>query len=278
MRVHEIPGNEESFDNKNRMPVFFIAHGSPMNAIQNNPFTQTLGEIGKSLQIKPKAVLCISAHWLTRGTFVCTKATPEIIYDFSGFPDELYHVIYPAPSSPEMANAVMKLVPEIKGTNEWGLDHGCWSVMKHIFPDAHIPVFQLSIDYNNTMQYHFELGKKLKSLRNEGVLIIGSGNVVHNLRLLNWSDITTVPWSTANPFDWAVEFDSWVKDKIDKRDFESLMNYEKMGKAAKLAVPTVDHYVPLLYCLGMAEPEEKITYPFESIVFGSLSMRCVKIG
>ena len=224
---------------------------------------------GASVAPKPKAILVVSAHWLTRGTFVSTTAKPETIYDFGGFPDELYRVVYPAPGAPEYAKETEKLVVEAKEDGQWGLDHGAWTVLKHIFPKADIPVFQLSIDYQRPMQYHFDLAKKLSVLREHGVLIIGSGNIVHNLRYAFADD--------QKPYDWTVEFDEWVKGRIAVRDFQSLIDYEQKGSIARLAVPTVDHYVPMLYSLALAKPHEEIKHTYEENIT-SLSMRCFRVG
>jgi 4,5-DOPA dioxygenase extradiol len=256
--------------NTKKMPVLFIGHGNPMNAIEVNPFTESLKRLGESFVELPKAIMVVSAHWLTKGTFISTTESPEIIYDFYGFPKELYHVKYPAMGAPAIAREVIKLVPEIKEDNQWGLDHGAWSILKHIFPKADIPVFQLSIDFYQPMQYHFDLANRLKQLREQGVLVIGSGNIVHNLALVFSKEDNA-------PFEWAAEFDEIVKERIVNKDFTSLINYEKFGRVASLAIPTVDHYVPLLYTLGMAEADEEITFTYEE-VFTSLSMRCVKIG
>jgi 4,5-DOPA dioxygenase extradiol len=253
-----------------KQPVFFIGHGSPMNAIEDNPFTQSLATIGNSLPEKPKALMVVSAHWLTNGTYVSVTSKPETLYDFGGFPDELYKVKYPCPGSPEFAKEVIMLLPEVQEDSLWGLDHGAWSILKHIFPNADIPAFQMSIDYHKPMSYHFELGKKLMPLREKGLLIIGSGNIVHNLRL--WFSK-----SGDEPYDWAIEFDGWVKKKIIERDFQSLVNYESQGSAAQLAVPTVDHYVPLLYCLAPAENNDNIDIIYEGVE-SSLSMRSFRIG
>ena len=252
------------------MPVFFIGHGDPMNALRDNAFTRSLAAMGKSLTVKPKAIMVVSAHWLTRGTYVATTAKPETIYDFGGFPEELYRVVFPAPGAPDVAKEVMKLSSEVKPDAEWGLDHGAWTVLKHMFPAADIPTFQLSIDYFNPMQYHFDLARVLKPLREQGVLVIGSGNIVHNLR-----EFFSNP--SGDPFDWAVEFDKWVKEKIEKRDFQSLVSYESEGAAAKLAVPTVDHYVPMLYSLALADEKEPITFTYEEVQ-SSISMRCFRVG
>lgn len=250
-------------------PVFFIGHGTPMNAVLDNPFTRSLKTMGEALKEKPNAILCISAHWLSEGSYVNSTLRPETIYDFYGFPEELYHIRYPAPGSPTYAQEVIKMIPEVAEDQGRGLDHGTWTVLKHLFPRAEIPVFQLSIDYDQSMQYHYDLGQKLKPLRKKGVLILGSGNIVHNLRLVYSRE-------DGAPYNWAIEFDEWVKEKINQRDFASLIHYEKLGQAAKLAVPTVDHYVPLIYSLALAERHEEITYTYEE-VFTSLSMRCLRI-
>jgi 4,5-DOPA dioxygenase extradiol len=252
------------------MPVFFIGHGSPMNAIETNPFTKSLEALGREIKQKPSAILVISAHWLTDDSYVSISKKPETIYDFYGFPDELYQVKYPAPGAPGYAGEVKKLIPQVKEDNEWGLDHGAWSVLRHLFPKADIPCLQLSIDFYKPMQYHYDIAEKLKPLRNKGVLIIGSGNIVHNLRMIYTKEDLA-------PYDWAVEFDLWVKDKINKRDIRSLIHYEKAGQAAQMSVPTVDHYVPLLYSLAPAEHDEEIEFTYEE-VFSSLSMRCLRIG
>ena len=270
MKLEQLKKITDTFDKSTKMPVFFIGHGSPMNAIEDNPFTRSLQSLGKSVIEKPNAILVVSAHWLTQGTFVSTTNLPETIYDFGGFPPELYEVNYPAPGSPEYAKEVLKLIPGVKEDHEWGLDHGAWTVLKHLFPEAKIPVFQLSIDYYKPMEYHFDLAMQLKSLRQKGVLIIGSGNIVHNLRLF-------LSQNDNKPFDWALEFDAWSKEKILQHDFNSLINYETKGEAAKLAVPTVDHYVPLIYSLALADKNENIDFTYEENI-GSISMRTFKIG
>jgi 4,5-DOPA dioxygenase extradiol len=254
------------------MPVLFIGHGSPMNAVMSNTFTEHLSAAGKAIKPRPAAILVVSAHWLTTdGSYVSTTPKPDTIYDFSGFPDELYNIVYPAPGSPATAELAIENAPYIKQDPSWGLDHGAWTILKHLYPQADIPVCQLSIDYHKPMSYHFELGKKLGELRKQGVLIIGSGNIVHNLMLIDFDD-------NAKPFDWAVEFDSWVKSVIDSRNFEDLLSYEKMGRSAKLSVPTVDHYVPLLYTLGAAGKDEPFEYFHEGFDYSTLSMRCLKAG
>ena len=255
------------------MPVLFVGHGSPMNAILDNDFTRAVKSFRKNLPA-PKAILMISAHWLTRGTFVQASPQPKMIYDMYGFPDELYQISYPAPGSPALAREVQN---SVKGTkveldHEWGFDHGCWMVLKLMYPEAVIPVFQMSIDINKPATYHYQLAKELSDLRKKGILIIGSGNIVHNLGRVDFADIN------AKPYDWALEFDSFVKTAIDSRNDGTLLDYQKSGNAATLAVPTPDHYYPLIYILGLSEKNEKVTYPYEGIQHASVSMRCVKIG
>ena len=260
-----------------KMPVLFVGHGNPMNALYDNSFTQSLKRVGNEFidEKRPKAILVVSAHWLTDGTFVNVSPDPEIIYDFSGFPNELFQVRYPASGSPEYAHQVKKLIASVEETEEWGIDHGSWTVLKHMFPKADIPVFQLSIDYKKPLKYHFDLAKQLKPLREKGVLIIGSGNIVHNLRL----SFQGVREQGENfVYDWVTEFDEWAKEKINERDFKSLINYESAGTTAKLAVPTVDHYVPMLYSLALADKNENILYTHEELTFGAMSMRSFKIG
>jgi len=259
-----------------KMPVLFIGHGNPMNALYDNSFTQSLTRLGNEFidKLRPKAILVVSAHWLSDGTFVNVSPEPEIIYDFSGFPNELFQVKYPASGSPEYAHQVKKLIASVEETEDWGIDHGSWTVLKHMFPKADIPVFQLSIDYEKPLKYHFDLAKQLKPLREKGVLIIGSGNIVHNIRL---SFQGVREHGEEFVYDWVVEFDQWVKEKIESRDFKSLINYESAGTIAKLAVPTIDHYVPMLYSLALAGKNENILFTHEEVTFGAMSMRCFKI-
>jgi 4,5-DOPA dioxygenase extradiol len=270
MKLQELKSITDTFEKSERMPAFFIGHGNPMNAIEDNAFTRSLHEMGKSVKQTPQAILVVSAHWLTKGSFVSTTPHPEVIYDFGGFPAALYKVTYPCPGSPEYASQVMEILPEAKPDTSWGLDHGAWTILKHLFPAAKIPVFELSIDYGQSMQYHFDLAARLKSLRDKGVLIIGSGNIVHNLRM--WFSK-----SDDSPYDWALEFDEWVKNRINARDFHSLIDYEKHGSSALLSVPTPDHYIPMLYSLALAGKEEAITFTYEE-VFTSASMRAFRIG
>lgn len=253
-----------------KMPVLFIGHGNPMNAIEENEFSKEWKKIANEIP-EPKAILCISAHWLTRDTLVTAMENPETIHDFGGFPQELYNIQYNAPGSVEYAGMTQKLIhiTNVKPDLNWGLDHGTWSVLIKMYPKANVPVFQLSIDINKPAGVHYQIGKEIAELRNKGVLILGSGNMVHNLGQINWDD-------TAH--DWAIEFDNKMKELINKRDDESIIDYKQLGKNALLSVPSFDHFYPLLYVLGAAEKSEPITYYNEKITMGSLSMRCVKIG
>lgn len=255
------------------MPALFIGHGSPMNAIEDNDFTRSLHSIGKIIP-KPKAILCISAHWLTEGTLVNISPKPRMIYDMYGFPDELYRVNYPAPGSPETAEETKSMVStvDVKEDLQWGLDHGCWSVMRHVFPNADIPVFEMSIDYYKPMQYHYDLAKQLQKLRQKSVLIVGSGNITHNLRMVDMSDINL------NPTDWALEFDTAVKKYIDNGNHQELIDYKNLGRASNLSVPEPSHYIPLIYTMALQNNNEAISYFYEGFHYGSLSMRCLKIG
>jgi 4,5-DOPA dioxygenase extradiol len=267
----------DNFSRTDKLPALFIGHGNPMNALYDNAFTRSLNKVGGDVKnnFTPNAVLVVSAHWLTNGTFVNINKNPDIIYDFSGFPEELYRVKYPAIGSPDYASEVKRIIPLVEETSEWGIDHGSWTVLKHLFPNADIPVFQLSIDYHKPMQYHFDLAKQLRSLREKGVLIIGSGNIVHNLRL----SFQTVAREGENAaLNWAIEFDEWAKNKIDSRDFDSLINFDRAGEMGTLSIPTIDHYVPMLYTLALADKDEPIIYTHEEVTFGAMSMRCFRIG
>lgn len=255
-----------------KMPVLFIGHGNPMNALYDNAFTKKLHTIKNSIT-KPKAILVVSAHWLTRGTFVSTNPSPKTIYDFGGFPDELFKVKYEPKGAPELAKEAKDKINYTKVTedNTMGLDHGAWTILKHIYPDADIPTFQLSIDYSKPASYHYELAKQLDFLRNKGVLIIGSGNIVHNLGMVDFNNPNSA-------YDWAIEFDTTVKNLLDKGDDVSLINYEKLGKSALLSIPTNDHYLPMLYILGLKNKGEHVSYLYESMEMGSLSMRSFLIN
>lgn len=253
---------------KNEMPILFLGHGSPMNAIEDNGFTKKMQNLGQTLPT-PKAILVISAHWMTKGTWVTSMQNPRTIHDFYGFPQELFNIQYPAPGSPELASNVQNLVdqPNIGADdNEWGLDHGTWSVLKHLYPKANIPVVQLSLDMSQPPEFHFELGKKLKPLREQGILILGSGNIVHNLRKISWD-------YNAKPVDWSLEFDEWVKAKTLDRDFLPLVNEATKSEIGRLSIPTPDHYYPFLYILGAAQNNDELHFDIEGIQNGSISMR-----
>lgn len=254
-----------------KMPVLFVGHGSPMNAIEDNEFSREWEKIGKEIP-EPKAVLCVSAHWLTHGTMVTAMKNPKTIHDFGDFPKELFNIQYNAPGSVEFAERTRKLVrvTKVEADMNWGLDHGTWSVLIKMYPKANIPVFQLSIDKDKPAEVHYQIGKELKELRNNGVLIMGSGNIVHNLGQIVWDDNEV--------YDWAVEFDEKIKTLIDQRDDKNIIDYKHHGEIARLSVPYFDHYYPLLYVLGASDATEPIKYYNEKMSMGSLSMRCVKIG
>jgi len=274
MKLNELKKITGSFPGTGLMPVLFLGHGSPMNAIDDNQFVRGWKMVGKSIP-KPKAILCISAHWETSGTFVTAMEQPRTIHDFGGFPKELFEVQYPAPGSPELAQEIFKTITKIKiGLDEkWGLDHGCWSVVKQLFPAADIPVIQMSLDYSEPPQYHYDLAKELATLRKKGVLIIGSGNMVHNLRLIAWEKIEEPEYW----FDWAIEADDKMKNFILSGDHQQLINYKSLGKAFDLAIPTPEHFLPLLYVLALQEDQENITLFNEKAVMGSLTMTSLKI-
>ncbi len=267
---------EELFVSKkqsHKMPALFIGHGSPMNAIDSNNFTRTLENLSHRI-VQPKAILCVSAHWMTEGTWITSMELPKTIHDFYGFPQALFDVQYPAPGDPQLARDIQTLVGE-KTIHEdkeaWGLDHGTWSVIRHMYPAANIPVLQLSLYMARPADYHFVLGQQLAQLRERGVLIVGSGNIVHNLRLLKWE-------AEAKPHEWALEFDQWSKEKILSRDFKSLQEDFQKTEAGRLAVPTLDHYLPLHYILGLAGKDEEIKFEYEEIQNASISMRTVSVG
>lgn len=277
MKMNDLHNLADNFAATDKLPVLFVGHGNPMNALLDNPFTQSLRKTGTELKAKYQinAILVVSAHWLTKGTFVQASAEPETIHDFGGFPQELFDAEYKAPGSPEFAIEVPKLIPTAKTTTDWGLDHGAWTILMHLFPQADIPVFQMSIDYNQPMQYHFDLAEKLKKLRERGVLIIGSGNVVHNLRM----SMSALQNGQANfVYDWATEFDTWVKTNLEAGNYQAVINYEKAGNAGLLSVPTPDHYIPMLYTLGLADKGEALVNTYEELTFGGISMRTFKIG
>jgi 4,5-DOPA dioxygenase extradiol len=259
--------------NLSKMPALFLGHGSPMNALADNVFTQRLLNLGTRIS-RPKAILCISAHWLTRGTWVTGMPQPKTIHDFYGFPKELFEVQYPAPGSVSLAQQIQSKVlnPSVSmDDHEWGLDHGTWSVLKFLYPEANIPVVQLSIDLHQSPEYHFKIGKQLRALREEGILIVGSGNIVHNLRQIQWDE-------SAAPYEWAVQFDEWAKQCLEKRDFQSLVKDYLKAPGGALSVPTPDHYDPLLYILGSADESEPMTFEFDGFQNASISMRAIRFG
>ncbi|MEH0154342.1 4,5-DOPA dioxygenase extradiol [Limibacter armeniacum] len=257
------------------MPVLFVGHGSPMNGIEDNEFSRYWAKLGKEIP-EPAAVLCISAHWLTRGTHITAMDAPRTIHDFGGFPKELFEVEYPAPGSPEIAKSTSDLIAStsVGLDHDWGLDHGCWTVVRHMYPNANIPVLQLSIDYDKPASYHYELGKELQALRKKGVLIMGSGNMVHNLRMVAWDKMSTPDFG----FDWALEINEKFKQLISAQDHQSLIDYQKLGQAARLAVPTPDHYFPLLYTLALQQESDEVSFFNDRYVGGSLNMTSVKIS
>jgi len=256
-----------------KMPVLFIGHGNPMNALRDTPFTRKLHELGKRLP-RPKAVLCVSAHWMTEGTWITHMSNPKTIHDFYGFPQELFDIQYPAPGDPATAERMSRESsdPSIHPDNElWGLDHGTWSVLRHMYPAADVPVLQLSLNIIQGPEYHFALGEKLKYLRREGILIVGSGNIVHNLRRINFAE-------DAASFDWAIEFDAWVKERLDNRDYSAIVHDATESAAGKLSIPTPDHWYPLLYTLGTTDESDALRFEHEGIENASISMRCLSLG
>ena len=249
-----------------KMPVLFTSHGNPMDiplSREERPFWNSLYELGKGLQHKyeVKAALIVSAHWCTRGTFVNISSEQEQIFDYYGFPKEYYTPRYKAKGSPEIAQEVKKLVPNIAATTDWGLDHGAWPMLMHLFPDANIPVFQMSIDYHAKPDYHYKLGQELRALRQKGVLIIGSGSLIHNLQLAGQKFRT----GDLTPYGWETEYDQWIKKEIDNGNVDSIINYETSHKLGRLAAPTPDHFVPVLYSLGLKDDKDEIHYFYEGV-------------
>jgi len=250
------------------MPAIFVGHGSPTNANEDNAYTRSWKKIGSDLP-RPKAILCISAHWNSEKTLISNLKDPRQIYDFYGFPEELYDLKYPAAGSPELAKQVKELLApicEVEYDNNWGLDHGAWVPLSRIFPQADIPVVQLSLDYTKEASFHYALGQALRPLREQGVLIIGSGNIVHNLGRVEFGE-------TVTPYDWATEFDELVAKLIESKDYDKLINFNDLGAAARLAIPTPEHYLPLLYILGLQTDAEKLNSFAEGIAYKSISMR-----
>lgn len=264
---------QSSSSKSERMPVLFIGHGSPMNAIETNEFTQTLVSLSEKVP-RPRAILCVSAHWMTEGTWVTAMDRPKTIHDFYGFPKALFDIQYPAPGAPEIATLIRETVqrPSIVSDKEtWGLDHGSWSVLRHMYPKADIPVLEMSVYMEQTAEYHLQLGEKLRPLRDQGILIVGSGNIVHNLQQLSWE-------SSAAPYPWAIEFDQWSKQRLESRDFKSLATQYLKTEAGKLSVPSNDHYFPLFPVLGASDNKDEMQFEYGGIQNSSISMRAVSFG
>jgi 4,5-DOPA dioxygenase extradiol len=255
------------------MPAVFFGHGNPMNALADNRYTEAWARIGGSLP-RPKAILCISAHWFINQTGVTINTSPRTIHDFGGFPQELFQVQYPAPGSPELALRVQSLLAPlpVHMDGSWGLDHGTWSVLTHVYPTADIPVVQLSIDAGQTPAFHYEVGKRIAPLREEGILVIGSGNLVHNLRAMDWSGKLT------DPYDWAGRFEEEARQMILAGDHAPLLAYQRLGRDAMLSIPTPDHYLPLMHILGAQQSGERVGFPVEGAEGGSISMLSVQMG
>jgi|SRR5579875_5067 len=255
------------------LPAIFFGHGNPMNAVTQNVYTEAWRRIGQGLA-KPKAILSVSAHWFVPGTGVTVSTSPRTIHDFGGFPRELYQVRYPAAGDPELARRVQRMLKPLPVSldNSWGLDHGTWTVLRHVYPNADIPVVQISIDETQPPSFHFEIGRKLAPLRAEGILILGSGNLVHNLHTYAWGRHVT------DPYDWAIHFETEAKQMMLAGEYKPLIEYEKLGPEAKLSIPTPDHYLPLLYVIATRQQHEIIRFPVEGVDGGSISMLCAQIG
>lgn len=274
MTLNDLNKITSTMSNTGKMPVLFLGHGSPMNAIEENEFVTAFRNLGKALN-RPNAILCISAHWETKGTFVTAMQNPPTIHDFGGFPQALFDVQYPAIGSPELAQETKSMITKtaVGLDDKWGLDHGAWSVIKHLYPNADIPVIQMSIDYSQPAKYHYELAKEISSLRNKGVLIIGSGNMVHNLRMVAWNKL-----NEHYGYDWAIEANETMKSYIMHGNHQKLIDFKSQGKAFDLAIPTPEHYLPLLYTLALKEDNEKITFFNDKPIGGSLTMTSLKIA
>jgi len=274
MELNALNKITESMENTPKMPVLFLGHGSPMNAIEENEFVQGFRMVISTIE-KPKAILCISAHWETKGTMVTAMKSPRTIHDFGGFPDKLYQIQYPAPGSPELAEETKKLLDtaEVHLDDKWGLDHGSWSVIKHMYPNADVPVIQLSLDNTRNAKYHYELAKELSKLREKGVLVVGSGNLVHNLRMVDWKKL-----NENYAYDWAQEASDKMKRFILGGNHDQLINYNKQGRAFELSIPTPEHYLPLLYALALQDKTDELSIFNDQPIAGSLTMTSVKIG
>lgn len=257
------------------MPVLFIGHGSPMNGIQDNTFSRRWTEMALSIPV-PTAVLVISAHWLSKGTRITAMDFPRTIHDFGGFPEALFQVQYPAPGNPALATEVAEMITatHVEPDHDWGLDHGTWSVVRHMYPEAKIPVLQLSIDYTKAPRFHYALARELSELRRKGILIIGSGNMVHNLRMVAWDRMNTPGYG----YDWALEMNQRFKEFITSGDHTALIDYEKLGPSGRLAIPTPEHYLPLIYTIGLQGTRDEVSFFNDQAVAGSLTMTSVKWG
>jgi 4,5-DOPA dioxygenase extradiol len=275
MKLKDLQSATRELPYTDKMPVLFLGHGSPMNAIEENEFVAGFRNAAKGIP-KPAAILCVSAHWETSGSFVTAMENPKTIHDFGGFPKALYEVQYPAPGSPDLARETQQIIThtEVGLDDTWGLDHGAWSVIKHLYPNADVPVIQLSLDRRQAPQYHYDLARQLAPLRQKGVLIIGSGNMVHNLRLVAWDKLNTDNYG----FDWALEAREKMKSFISSGDHAALVNYRAQGKAFDLAVPTPEHYLPLLYALALRDGSEEPHFFNDKAVGGSLTMTSVRVG
>lgn len=275
MNLNDLQNLSNLFSNTEKMPILFLGHGSPMNAVEENQFVQGFRKAASEIP-KPNAILCISAHWLTNGTKVTAMSIPRTIHDFSGFPQALFDIQYPAPGSPELAREAAELLKPIlvEEDHSWGLDHGAWSVIKHMYPEADIPVIQMSIDYSKPPQYHFDLAQKLNKLREKGILIIGSGNIIHNLRLIDWRNINTV----GAGWDWAIEAREKTNNWLLDGNFKNIIDYQNQGISLQYSVPTPDHYLPLIYILGLKTSSEELSLFNDELIGGSLSMTSVRIG
>jgi 4,5-DOPA dioxygenase extradiol len=272
MNIREIEKMTDPVKSAGNMPVLFIGHGNPMNAIEDNEFSRSWYEMGKILP-RPNVILCISAHWETAGTFVTAMPKPQTIHDFGGFPPALFNVQYPAPGSPSTAREICKMNHDagVLPDEKWGLDHGCWSVLNQMYPEAEIPVLEMSLDYRQSPEFHYNLAKILAPLRKKGVLIIGSGNMVHNLRKINWHN-------PAGGYDWAESANEKLKNLILDGNYKALMNFSSLGPDVNLAIPTPEHFMPLFYALALLEEKEKVTFFNDRLVMGSLSMTSMIIS
>lgn len=276
MKLNDLAKLTDPMANTDKMPVLFLGHGSPMNAIEENEFVQGFRNVGSQIS-KPNAILCISAHWETRGTFVTAMEKPRTIHDFGGFPPALYEQQYPAPGSPDLAKETQQIVTKTQvglDDHQWGLDHGAWTVIKHMYPEADVPVIQMSLDNTKPPQYHYELARELSVLREKGVLIVGSGNMVHNLRMVAWDKLNEPNFG----FDWAMEAREKMNHLISEGNHQPLIEYEKQGKPFKLSIPTPEHYLPMLYTMALQGEKEQVHFFNDKALGGSLTMTSLKIG